>query len=58
MTKAKTAKYPTLRMRCSQELYDFAYNNGWPNSVKNDLQQKMDKQNAKKAKTSAVNSSK
>jgi len=30
MTKAKTAKYPTIRKRVSQELYDFLYANGWP----------------------------
>jgi len=34
MTKAKTAKYPTLRARVTQEQYDKAYANGWPKSVK------------------------
>jgi hypothetical protein len=53
MTKAKTAKYPTLRARVTQEQYDKAYRNGWPNSVKefiNNIKEKNDK----KAKTSAV----
>lgn len=34
MTKAKTAKYPTLRVRVSQDMYDKAYRTGWPNSAR------------------------
>jgi hypothetical protein len=58
MTKAKTAKYPTLRARVTQEQYDKAYRNGWPNSVKEFINNIKEKTNDKKAKTSAVNSSK
>ena len=58
MTKAKTAKYPTLRARVTQEQYDKAYRNGWPNSVKEFINNIKEKTNDKKAKASAVSANK
>lgn len=34
MSKDKSTKYPTLRVRVSQEQFDKAYRIGWPDCVK------------------------
>ena len=34
MTQKATNKYPTLRVRVSQAMYEKAYRTGWPESVK------------------------
>ena len=34
MSKNKTTKYPTLRVRVTQEQFDKAYRIGWPDCVK------------------------
>jgi hypothetical protein len=58
MTKAKTAKYPTLRVRVSQDMYDKAYRTGWPSSVKEFINNIKEKTNDKKTKPSAVTANK
>jgi len=45
MTKKATTKYPTLRVRVSQEMYDKAYRTGWPESVKEFINNTKEKQN-------------
>ena len=45
MTKKATNKYPTLRVRVSQEMHDKAYRTGWPESVKEFINNTKEKEN-------------
>jgi len=38
-------KYPTLRVRVTQEQFDKAYRNGWPESVKKFINETKENQN-------------
>jgi hypothetical protein len=42
MSKNKTTKYPTLRVRVTQEQFDKAYRIGWPDCVKQFINASLD----------------
>lgn len=44
-------KYPTLRVRVTQEQYEKAYRTGWPNSVKEFINNIKETQSDKETKT-------
>lgn len=45
MSKDKSTKYPTLRVRVSQEQFDKAYRIGWPDWVKEKIDNTPEKTN-------------
>ena len=57
MTKKATNKYPTLRVRVSQEMHDKAYRTGWPESVKEFINNIKETKNDKQKETTKNTSS-